>query len=149
MKTKKIKLLSIFLFMLPFCVVLFVVGCEEDDDEKCSTIAINGPEDDITGKWKLINGEEIFFNPRTVDYSCNNVVYHFQTDSILTITSDIVDIIGFAPGQYSYEFGLGEDKEHYRLKIDHSQGGCNISGSDLDINYAYLDGPILHFIRIQ
>lgn len=147
MKTKRLKLLGISLLILPLCTVLLGAGCQKKD-EKCTINAINGPEDNIIGKWKLVKGEEVFYNPRTVDYSCNNVIYQFKTDGVLIITSDIVDIIGFGTGKYSYEFIL-TDKGSHTLKVDNSQGGCSILGSDLTINYAYLDGPILYLIRVQ
>jgi hypothetical protein len=148
MKIRNMKLLIIFLLLLPLCMAILGAGCEKDEQE-CSTVAVNGNKDDIAGKWKLIKGEEVYYNPRTVNYSCNNVIYHFQSDDILIITSDIGDIIGFEHGQYSYEFSLTENKENYTLKIGHLQGGCVISSTNLNINYSSLDGPILNFVRIQ
>lgn len=57
----------------------------------CPVVAVSAPDDDITGKWKLVKGQTVFYEPRTEDYSCSNSVYHFQQDGILTISSDKED----------------------------------------------------------
>jgi hypothetical protein len=52
MKTKKLKLLTIFLFLLPLCVVLLGAGCEKDD--------LNHDPSNIIGKWEWlysVNGD--------------------------------------------------------------------------------------------
>lgn len=140
--------LSIF-----FLLLLFVgAGCKENDD-KCNTVAVKGAEDSVIGKWKQVKGESVFRNPLIVDYSCNEIIYHFKSDGTLTITSDIDNPIGYNSGNYTYVFSLNSMyenmEENHTLKIGDSSWGCSISESSMILNDAPLDGPILNFIRIE
>ena len=49
-------------------------------------------------KWKLIL--DISGND-TIDYSCNSIIYHFQDDGIVTVTSDVKEVIN---GDFTYNF---------------------------------------------
>jgi hypothetical protein len=56
MKTKGLKLFTIFLFLLPLCVILFGTGCEEDEGE-------------------FLEIEFLKFN----DFGCENFTWNFKT----------------------------------------------------------------------
>jgi len=143
-------LMSLILVLLG--IIILSGGCKTDE-LGCPVSAINGPENDITGKWKLTKGQTVFYNPQTIDYSCNNIIYHFQSDGRLKIDSDRDDIIGLDSGEYKYEYSMSvlyeNIKENSTLKINDIQMPCSISRHDLIINDSPLDGPILHLVRVQ
>ena len=86
----------------------------------CQVVPVAGANDDITGKWKLVKGRTLFYEPRTEDFSCNDIVYHFQADGKLTISRDIEDLMGFSAGQHTYEF------EHQPLFVEYSELGYTL-----------------------
>lgn len=139
--------------VMSILLLLFVgTGCKENE-QKCTTVAVEGPEDDVVGKWKQVKGKTVFDKSQIVDYSCNNIIYNFKSDGSLSINSDIDNPIGYNSGEYIYEFSqhsLYENiDENYTLKIDNSNWACSISGSNMVLNNAPLDGPILYFVRIK
>ena len=120
----------------------------------CQVVPVAGANDDITGKWKLVKGRTLFYEPRTEDFSCNDIVYHFQADGKLTISRDIEDLMGFSAGQHTYEFEhqplfVEYSELGYTLKIEKIKSLCGISGGSMIIDRSPFDGPILHLIRIQ
>lgn len=122
----------------------------EDPDLACPIVAVNGADDDIVGKWKLVKGQAVFYEPRTEDYSCSNIVYHFQEDGQLVISSTIEGFQGFSAGQHNYEFLQAPLLDHdYTLKIESVKIPCSVSGSSMIVDDSALDGPILHLVRIQ
>src|SRR5690554_3201252 len=99
MKTIQILLLIPFLFIL-----IGMTGCE-DENQKCNLLAIEGPIDNIVGKWKQVRVERIPEEySMTVDYSCNNIIYSFQEDGKLVVMSDKIEYIGHSIREYEYEF---------------------------------------------
>jgi hypothetical protein len=48
-------------------------GCKEDE-QKCNTNAVTGSQDDIVGEWKQVKGKTVFYNPRIIEYTCNNII---------------------------------------------------------------------------
>jgi len=142
-----------FRLVMPILLLLFVgAGCNENE-QKCTTIAVEGPENNVIGKWKQVKGKTVFDKPQIVDYSCNNIIYNFKSDGSLSIYSDIDNPIGYNSGEYIYEFSLyslyENIDENYTLKIENSSWACGISGSNMVLNNTPLDGPILYFVRIQ
>lgn len=110
------------------------------------------PEEALIGRWKLVRGETVFYEPRTVDYSSNDIVYHFHPNGSLTISSDLEDLIAYPDGQYVYEFNpkpvhTGSDLK-YSLKIDGVNWPCDISGRNMILDDSPLDGPILSFVKL-
>ncbi|MBK7480595.1 MAG: hypothetical protein IPI69_13350 [Bacteroidales bacterium] len=153
----KKRIMESYYGLMPLILVLLGLiimpgGCKTDE-QGCHVKTIKGPENDITGKWKLIKGQTVFYNPQTIDYSCDNIIYHFESDGRLKIDSDIDDIIGFDSGEYTYEFSMSvlyeNIEEKFTLKINDIHLPCNISRSDLIIDDSPLDGPILHLVRIK
>ena len=111
---KKVLLLSLVAGLL------FFNGCEKwapmDPDIikeglfsklNCPTRSIEGSNQSILGKWKLVEGWSGYWpnteNWTIEDYSCSNVIYHFKEDEILEITSNHEAILS---AQHKYEFSL-------------------------------------------
>ena len=137
--------------------ILACVNCSEAENPEmaCAVNSISGPEDDVIGKWKLVKEHTVFSRegPMITDHTCNNIVYHFQMGNILTISSDIEDYSGIPLGQHDYELKqqpLFKHLDHdHTLQIESAKYACSISKSTMILDSSPVDGPILHFIRIQ
>jgi len=119
----------------------------------CPVAPVAGADDDIRGKWKLMNTLQPFTSEGRIlnDHSCHNTVYHFQVDGTLTISSDRE---GVPIGQYEYEFKhqpLFEyyDDMGYTLEIGNRKEACSIFEGKMILDNSYVDGPIRYLIRIQ
>ncbi len=130
-------------------------GCEKnseaDDGQRCRVEAKQGSDDDIVGAWKLVQGQTVFYEPKTTDYSCDNVIYEFQENGTLAISSNTSNLTGLEAGNYTYEL-LNEsflESGEFTLQIEGSIQGCKISTDAMILNSAPLDGPILNFVRIR
>ncbi|HSI76277.1 MAG TPA: hypothetical protein VK957_10290 [Lunatimonas sp.] len=49
------------------------------------------PEETLIGRWKPVEGQVYFTEPRTVDYSSHDIVYHFHTDGSLRVSGNSED----------------------------------------------------------
>ena len=140
-------------------VILFLtcfLGCEKGSklnvNQRCKVEAKIGQDNDVVGKWKMIRGQTAFHEQRTIDFSCNNIIYDFQTDGTLSISSDTENLISLASGKYKYELlfePLEASNEEFTLQIDGLVTGSEISTDAMTINHSYHDGPILHFVRVS
>jgi hypothetical protein len=141
----KIWIAIIFMFM--------GISCHKSTVKNCQPVSINGSQTDIKGDWKQVQGKTVFFNPKTIDYSCDNIIYHFRMNDSLIIESDVISPIGYESGNYGYQFTLGslynDPAKKYTLKIGNSNWACGISGGDLVLDSSPLDGPILYLVRIK
>ena len=144
--------ISIFIFLLT------IVSCRKDEipeqNLKCPVVAVNGADDNILGKWKLVNANIVFSNPRTEDYSCDEIIYDFRADGILVVSSGASgDSVGHQQGQYTYAFTADRlfegIEESYTLSINETKIASGIKNNKLVLNDSPLDGPILYFVRIQ
>lgn len=151
-----------FLFCLPLC-----GGCQKDDvassDLNCSFESVNGPEDDIAGKWKLIKVElfsSISDALEVRDYSCNDIVYWFYPDGTLIISSDIEEYTGHSTGKYFYETSIrpdsNDDFQNDLLIIDNRSYSMFISTSEATIELNPIDPLAVYeskrtayFVRMQ
>ena len=127
---------------------------EPQDVYRCSVTSIAGQQNDILGKWKLVSYRTVFFNPDTTDYSCDHIIYEFKRDGRLTITSDIDEPRGYTAGDYPFELETGTAIEDgtmsYSLAVgEHSQWPAMIKPRELILSQAYLDGPVMHFLRVE
>ena len=138
--------------------VLMGSGCKKD----CQTIPVNGPTDNVTGKWKQIKTERISSENSSIiaDYACYNIIYSFQGEGKLAIESNITDYIGYTKGQHDYEFVISPYGQIYHiLIIDGNQYSCTITEENtMTITLEPMSGPlgptrefrsVLYFIRIQ
>jgi hypothetical protein len=70
------KLLLVFILVIS-------LSCKKNEvvdinmDLKCPTVARVGSNTQVVGKWKLLKGSTVFYDTKTVDYSCNEVIYDF------------------------------------------------------------------------
>jgi len=155
MKTPVInKNLLIFRFVVVFliCASACSKNNELEDGLKCQVEAKNGQDDDIIGEWKLVKGQTVFHDPRTIDFSCDNVTYTFQEDGTLEVSGSAETVIGLGAGKYSFQLHrepLESSDEEFTLQIDELVMGSEISADAMIINHSYLDGPILYFVRIR
>lgn len=152
---KKILLLGSIL------IVLACFNCTDDEnpDMACLVVAANGPDDDIIGKWKLVKTEKLSqIDPRTIDYSCDNITYYFQENGTLSIKRDREDYIGYPTGQHMFEFMHSEyNHKNYFLAIEGAQYSCIILNGGRTMDLEPLGGPlgisefraVHHFLRIQ
>lgn len=136
----------------------FSFSCEKDGLNeyglKCDVKPVNGSDEDITGKWRKVKSEYTFTPTKMdpIDYSCDNIIYHFKSNGEVEITSDI-SIEGRDPGSYSYRI-ITEPPwvwmtEHRTLKIGDSSWACNIKDNWMILSQAPVDGMIDHFIRVE
>lgn len=130
-------------------------GCQESEDPygelRCQVVAVDGLEDDVVGKWKMVRRETVFFNPETTDHSCDNVIYHFRKDGILEVSSNIGGV-EHTSGNGEYAFELIPSNQHenkFVLKIGHLNWSCDIEGNKMVLSRVSTDGPILNFLRIE
>ncbi len=135
-----------------------LLGCQkedklEEDSLQCPIVAKEGPDNNIVGKWKLVKAKAVFNNPRTKDYSCSNIEYDFQEGGVLIVTGTSEDNLGYAEGQYPFEFKdtkLYEGiKEEYTVKIEKTSIACGIQNNNMVLDDSSLDGNILYFIRVE
>lgn len=103
--------------VLVFCFLL-LGGCQKNDlieieeereivytEYNCPVVGITGSEDrlsDSDSKWKLVLGKHHPFMenpPIPIDYSCEDIIYHFRSDEILVISHDHD---GIKAGEYPF-----------------------------------------------
>ena len=145
------------IFRLVIVFLIGVWGCSknsepDDEGQRCQVKAKDGQDDDIIGEWKLVKGQTVFHEPKTIDYSCDNIIYKFQENGTLVVSSDTETLIDLETGQYSYQLRhepLESSNEEFTLQIEESFIGSEISADTMILNHSYLDGPILHFVRIK
>ncbi len=132
-------------------------GCTGDEGEPelgraCPVEAVEGPEDEIVGKWKMV-WELGSFLVDSVDHSCDNIIYHFRPDGVLEIDRGLNEDVDFQREE-NYELIISFDDETETtvtvLTIgDFRRWACTINRTKMELSRAPLDGPIRHFIRIE
>ena len=132
-KMKNIMLLSVL--------VMLFVSCTKNDNE------ISNP---IVGEWKLIKSEqydEASNKLSVTDYSSQNIIYKFDSNSNLNINS------GNNAGNYKYEFkedylsgfpSNGETKM-FMVVLYSTKWIYNLSNGKMKLGNSYVDGPDLYF----
>ena len=153
---------------LCFCMIFFMAtGCEEKPKK------IEDCYGDITGRWKLVSVELSFTPPNTqrfFDYSKYNIVYEFNTDSVLTVSgqTEHIDLYrGHGTGEYCFSFvdedmwgHLREDKDRVYWRtmrissmINDCYGGlnysCSFTSDELKIDRSPVDGSIYKFVKLN
>jgi hypothetical protein len=138
-------------------------GCQEsidpDGELRCQVVAVEGTEEGVEGKWKLVKGEVFSSTSQELlmeDYSCNNIFYQFNYDGKLVINSDLEDYIGHKSGEYMYEIIMQSGVEFNLLKMDNQLFFISHSTSDMTIGVNPINPLVLYeselksyFVRIQ
>lgn len=149
-----------YILMGAFCAVTFQTCKKAEPYEetvvtyRCAVNSVAGRQDDVLGKWKLLSYRTVFYHPDTTDYSCDDIIYEFKPNGGLTVTSTVDEPHGYAAGDYAFELKANvapEDGNRYHtLRIGaHSQWPATIEAREMILSQAYLDGPVLHFARIE
>ncbi len=76
MKTKKLKLLAILLFLLPLCMAILGTGCEEEN--------INpDPDRAILGKWEVIENSlgPVSYPGAYEEYGTDSVLFNYNSEN--------------------------------------------------------------------
>lgn len=146
-----------YLLWIAMVGILYILGaCQKEEKMvytmKCPVVPKDGPNDDIVGKWKLVGAKQVFNNPQELDHSCDNIVYHFQKEGILTISGN-TEGKGCDEGDYPFEFKAlklyDEIEESYTLTMGSTDIACDIKENKLILNNSFLDGDILYLIRVE
>lgn len=128
--------------LIPILVFIFIItSCSKNDNE------ISTP---IVGEWKLIKSEQYdeASNKLIVkDYSSQNIIYKFDSNSNLNINS------GNNAGNYKYEFkedylsGFPSNGETKMLIVIlySTKWIYNLNNGKMKLGNSYVDGPDLYF----
>lgn len=163
MKNKKIQSVRAWGVGLLFLVLIMMASCQEDalpqGELNCSVEAVDGPEDSVVGKWKLVKGEVFSSTSQELlmeDYSCNDILYQFNYDGKIVINADLEDYIGHKSGEYIYEIIIQSGVEFDLLKIDNHVFFISHSTSDMTIGVNPINPLVLYeselksyFVRVQ
>jgi len=122
-----------------FLIIGILASCSNDDD-----VANN----QIIGEWKLTEAQIFNFNGQfSTDYSNDNLIYNFQSNSILKVTGG--QNFGYPDGEYDYFFGedyLGggtNEPKVLLVKINESKWTYNLTNGKMTLGKSYVDGPDL------
>ncbi|MDR7128886.1 hypothetical protein J2X69_001218 [Algoriphagus sp. 4150] len=139
--------------IIPF---FLLISCQEAEfpKQKCRVKSVDGPLDDLSGKWKLAGIRSL--NMQTgkvnkVDFSCDDILYYFQEDASLRIESNVDEAV-YPSGDY--EFGLTlspfhETLDGFTLEIGKTSWPCYIYSDRMTLDSSPTDGPTLYFVRIK
>jgi len=134
MKSKKLRLLTILLFLLPLCVVLLGAGCEKDD--------INLSASGIIGEWELFQ-----YSETCVGFG--NVHLEITSDSLFKRYSDgeltLESTFSIKEGTMGYDTIFFHNSD-----ADFSYNLFSFLGNDtlkLDLPIYYLTQPCNYFKR--
>lgn len=142
--------------------VLPMLGaCQKDEinnnELKCPVTAIEGANDNVVGKWKLVKVRIVQLDDgiSMKDYSCKNIIYDFKQDGSLVVNGAQKDVHSFENGEYSFVFsdtpiweGMG-DEFKFTLKIGSTGAACGINNNIMIVDYAPLDGNTYYFVRFE
>lgn len=133
-----------FIFLIS--IIITLCSCERNDIEIINT--------KIVGEWKLVQIEQNFMSSAgikksTTDYSSKNVIYNFQKNNLLKVSGG--ENFGYSNGEYQYDFKKdylsgspsAEETKINLIIINDSKWVFNISGSQITLSKAYVDGPTL------
>ncbi len=117
---------------LLFGTFLLFSSCNNDDDNSTPN---------ITGDWKMEKTEVYSTGLKAVDYSKNNIIYHFQSGGTLRVESD-TDNDGYDSGDYNYNISLenlsgnpsDEEPREFIVKTDNSKWVLDLSGNTMTLS---------------
>lgn len=144
--------------ILAIIIMLSTLSCKKSeitiDDLQCPVTAIQGKENVIIGKWKLVKQDNAWGVP-SVDYSCQKIIYEFKSDGRLLVTGNVEYLLSIPLGSHKFELARLSNypmKDVQSLNIIGelmSSWPCEISTNEMTLSQAMLDGPTLTLYRIQ
>jgi len=152
MKNNRIKSERWWYFGMVLISISMNAACQDVDtpegELRCQVEGVAGEEDDVVGKWRLI-WERKGFSLDTVDYSCNNIIYHFKPEGKLEVSNN-----SHVEGEYNYEFiwdPFNSGAATFTgIKIgDYQRWACMIDKTNMTLDLTPLDGPLKFFIRVE
>jgi len=162
MKNRVVLREKVLLWTMLIMIVSLLGACQKEkinnDDLKCPVTAVEGPDDKIIGKWKLVKTRTSGFTQpsRIEDYSCGNIIYHFKQDGSLVVSGVQEGVLSrFENGEYSFVFSAApisegmEEKFKFTLEIGLGDIPCYINDNNMAINYLPRDGNGYYFVRVE
>jgi hypothetical protein len=133
----KMKKLTVLL-----AIILLLANCSKNDEETSNP---------VIGEWKLIKVEQNngANNISTTDYTDQNIIYKFETNSILNINTNNA---AYNSGNYSYEYkndylsgfpSSGETKI-LLVVINNQKWTYELINGKMKLGQSYVDGPDLY-----
>ena len=163
---KKMFFFKKFTWLVLVLTLSLLGGCKKNDlieeereilytEYNCPVVAITGGEHRLSdSKWKLVQRWErpvMEEPPMTIDYSCEDIIWHFRSDGIMTVSHDHDNLNA---GEYSFhDSGPGGLR---RLHIQHEGSSVGLwglqfynEGSMIGLGSGSPNGPGLYFVRIE
>jgi len=128
-----------------FAMILLFINCSKNDEETSNP---------VIGEWRLIKVEQ---NDRSnnisiTDYTNQNIIYKFETNSNLNIN---IDNVVYNSGNYNYEYkndyltgfpSPGETKI-LLVAINNQRWTYELINGKMKLGRSHLDGPDLYLER--
>lgn len=134
-------------------IMLTTLSCKKSeitiDDLQCPVTAISGKKNNVIGKWKLVTEQFTFFNPRTEDLSCQDIIYEFKSDGNLIVTGYENEPLQYKEFELISKPLFEQMEEKQTLRIGYGDWACDISQHKMTLNASPVDGSIRTFYRIQ
>lgn len=134
--------------------LVFFGGCQDVEFPglKCQLKSVDGPVDDVVGKWRLVRVKTYNMeNGKSgeIDYSCEHIVYQFFEDGTVEISGGDFEYVRDS-GTYGYELTLTpfNSPNGYTIEIGSRSWACFIEPASMTLDASGLDGEILEFVRI-
>jgi hypothetical protein len=142
-------------FWISILSIMFL-GCNDGElpRQKCRVQSVDGQLDDVLGKWRLIGMRNFYMQTgkvQDVDFSCDNVIYHFNENAVVLVEGNADD--NFYPeGEYDFELDLTpfhETMQGFTLKIGKTSWPCYIQSDRMTLDSSPTDGSVLYFVRVE
>lgn len=122
--------------------ILFFANCSKNDEETSNP---------VIGEWKLIKVEQNdgANNISITDYTNQNIIYKFETNSNLNINTNNP---GYISGNYSYEFKndylsgfpISGETKTLLVVINNQKWTYELIMGKMKLGKSYVDGPDLY-----
>ncbi len=144
---------NIFTLILSLLFGLTMIKCISNDkiqQQPCKIAKVKGLAGDIMGDWKLVKRDRLFISPGEIDYSCDDIMFSFKTDSSYTISSNIPAFLESGEADIEYQLqSIDQSKTIFKLTTRSIEWRCTISEYDMIWENTILDGGRRIFIRVK
>ena len=127
--------------------IITLLGCSKEDESS---------NNQIIGEWKLVEAQfNGFEGQKYIDYSSEEIIYHFQSNGILKVTGGKVEV-GYKNGEYEYFFGkeylsgapTENETKTLLVIINSNKWTYNFTNGEMKLGQSYIDGADLMFIQV-